>query len=235
MRALFQLLDSRLLSRIGNLGLLFKIVGVGASIVLALVLIWAGVVQAAGWLPLACFAVWAVLSGLLIAAAILRSRTPSFMSPATHVAAKASMPGATGKLIGALDAARAAGRELIADVAIFEPLNNSGEAHDLGRRIQAYREEVADLIAASDQLDDRWHLLWDRIPRDVPAGVAHGPLTLEMVGQAVRYLGHKMWQLNWMIEYLQGGSDRPVRHVRGWVDAFEREARAPEQARIQVF
>jgi hypothetical protein len=231
MRALLRLLDSRFLSRIGNLGLLVKIIGLGASVVLAVVLVGAGIVQAAGWVALACFGAWAALSALLIVTGLLRSRTPSFMSPAAHIAVRHSLPGATEQAIGALEGAWDSGRELIADVAVFEPLNNSGAAHEIAQRIGAYRQEVAQVIAAIDELDERWELLWDRIPREVPAGVAHGPLTLEMVGQVVRYLGHKMWQLKWMIEYLEGGSDRPVRHVRTSIEAYEQEARASERPR----
>jgi hypothetical protein len=231
MRALLRLLDSRFLSRLGNLELVLKIIGVGASVVLSVALVGAGIVQAAGWVPLACFAAWAALSALLVATGLLRSRTPSFMSPAARVAVRHSLPGATARVIGALEAARDTGRELIADVAVFEPVNNSGAAYEIARRITTYRKEVAQVIAATGKLDERWQLLWDRIPREVPAGVAQGPLTLEMVGQAVRYLGHKMWQLKWMIEYLEGGSDQPIRHIRARVEAYEQEPRASKRPR----
>lgn len=230
MRTLLRMLDSRFLSRVGNFGLLLKIVGLGAAVVLAVAL-----VQVAGWVPLACFGAWAALSALLVAMGLLRSRTPSFTSPAAHIAVRYSLPGATAQAVGALANARTAGRELIADVAVFQPVNNSGAAYELGRRIAAFRDEVGQLIATVDQLDERWELLWDRIPRKVPAGAAHGPLTLEMVSQALRYLGHKMWQLQWMIEYLEGGSDRPVRHVRVWIEAHEREARESERPRVEAF
>jgi hypothetical protein len=232
MRALLGLLDSRFLSRIGNLQLLLKIIGLGASIVLAVGLVGAGIVQAAGWVPLACFGAWAALSSLMIVAGMLRSQTPSFMSPAARIAVRFPLPGRTAQLVDGLEKARDAGRELIADVAVFEPLNNSGAAYDIGRRISAYRAEVAQLVAATDELDERWELLWERIPREVPAGVAQGPLTLEMVGEAVRYLGLKMWQLKWMIECLEGGSDRPVRHVRTSIAAYEQESRAPGRPRV---
>jgi hypothetical protein len=214
------LLDSRFLSRVGNLELLLKVVGLGAALAVAVALVGAGILDAAGWVPLACFGVWVTLAALLILTGLLRSQTPPFMSPAARVAVRHSLPRATARAIDALENARDAGRELIADVAVFEPLNNSGAAHELARRIGAFREQVGTLIAATEQLDKRWELVWGRVPRTVPAGAAHGPLTLEMVGQTVRYLGHKMWQLEWMIEYLEGGSDRPVRHVRTWIEAY---------------
>lgn len=52
MRALLRILDSKFLSRVGNFDVLVKVVGLGATIVIAIVLVAAGVVEVAGWIPL---------------------------------------------------------------------------------------------------------------------------------------------------------------------------------------
>jgi hypothetical protein len=203
MHALLRMLDSKFLSRVGNFDVLLKVVRFGAAILIAIVLVAVGVVEISGWIPLACFALWTLFSALLIATGMLRAGPQAFTSPAARIAMNYALPGAAERVVDALEAAQRAGRELIADVAVFNPLNKHGG--DFGERIATYRAEVAELIGCTDLLNDDWALLWERVPRKIAFGVSHGPMTLAMVADVVRYLGHKMWQLEWMVTYVLTG------------------------------
>lgn len=228
MRALLRVLDSKFLSRVGNFDVLLKVVGLGATIVIAIVLVAAGVVEVAGWIPLACFAVWTVFAALLVATGMLRVGPEAFTSPAARIAMKYGLPGAAERVVAALNAAQKEGRELIADIAVFETLNQSGG--DFAQRIATYRAEVAELIGSTDLLNDDWALLWDRIPRKVPSGVSYGPMTLEQADNVVSWFRYKMWQLDWMVTYIRTGDDKPVRHVRGMLAGFDLEEEAARSA-----
>jgi hypothetical protein len=224
MHALLRILDSKFLSRIGNFDVLLKVVGLGAMIVIAIVLVAAGVVEVAGWIPLACFAVWALFAALLIATGMLRAGPQAFTSPAARIAMNYGLPGAAERVVVALNTAQKEGRELIADIAVFETLDQFGG--DFAQRIATYRAEVAELIGSTDLLNDDWALLWDRIPRKVPAGVSYGPMTLKEASAVVSYLRYKMWQLGWMVTYLHTGDDKPVRHIRRSIAAYDHEEKA---------
>lgn len=224
MHALLRMLDSKFLSRVGNFDVLLKVVGLGASIVIAIALVAAGVVEVAGWIPLACFAVWTLFAALLIATGMLRAGPQAFTSPAARIAVKHGLPGAADRVVVALSAARKEGRELIADVAVFDTLNKSGG--NFAQRIATYRAEVAKLIGSTDLLNDDWALLWDRIPRKVPVGVTYGPMTLGQADDVVSWLRYKMWQLDWMVTYVQTGDDKRVRHIRIRIAAYDREEKS---------
>jgi hypothetical protein len=223
MRALLRILDSKFLSRVGNFDVLVKVVGLGATIVIAIVLVAAGVVEVGGWIPLVCFAVWTLFSALLIATGMLRAGPHAFTSPAARIAMKARLPGVAERVVVALNAAQKEGRELIADIAVFDTLNKSGGG--FAQRIAMYRGEVAELIGSTDLLNDDWALLWDRVPRNVPIGVSYGPMTLGQADEIVSWLRYKMWQLDWMVTYVQTGDDKPVRHIRIRVAAYDSEAK----------
>lgn len=223
MHALLRMLDSKFLSRVGNLDVLLKVVGLGASIVIAIVLVAAGVVEVAGWIPLACFAVWVLFAALLIATGMLRAGPQAFTSPASRIAMKYGLPGAAERVVVALNAAQKEGRELIADLAVCDTLDKFGG--NFAERIATYRAEVAELIRSTDLLNDDWALLWDRIPRNVPDGVSYGPMTLEQADDVVSWFRYKMWQLDWMVTYIHTGDDKPVRHIRR-IAAYDREEKA---------
>jgi len=228
MHALLRILDSRFLSRVGNFDVLVKVVVLGATVVLALVLVAAGVVEVAGWIPLVCFVVWALFAALLIATGMLRAGPQAFASPAARVAMKLGLPGAAEQVVRALCTAQKEGRELIADIAVFDTLNKFGG--DFAPRIAAYRADVAELIGSTELLNDDWALLWDRVPRKVPVGVSHGPMTLGQADEIVSWLRYKMWQLDWMVTYVETGDDKPVRHIRTRLAAYDREAEAGQRA-----
>lgn len=224
MHALLRVLDSKFLSRVGNFDVLLKVAGFGAAIVVVIGLVAAGVIEVAGWIPVACFAIWTLFAALLVATGMLRAGPQAFASPAARIAIKYGLPGAAERVVVALDAARKEGRELIADIAVFDTLNKFGG--DFGQRIATYRAEVAALIRSTELLNDDWALLWDRIPRNVPTGVLYGPMTLEEADHVVSWLRYKMWQLDWMVTYIHTGDDKPVRHIRLSVAARDREEKA---------
>lgn len=155
---------------------------------------------------------------------MLRAGPQAFTSPAARIAMKYSLPGAAERVVVALNAAQKEGRELIADIAVFDTLNKSGG--DFAQRIATYRAEVAELIGSTDLLNDDWALLWDRVPRKVPVGVSYGPMTLEQANEVVSWLRYKMWQLDWMVTYVHTGDDKPVRHIRISIAARDREEKA---------
>ncbi|MDP8910422.1 MAG: hypothetical protein M3N47_15190 [Chloroflexota bacterium] len=105
--------------------MLLKVVWLGVTIVIAIVLVAAGVVEVAGWVPLACFAVWTLFAALLAATGMLRARPQAFPSPAARIAVKYGLPGAAERVVVALDVAQKEGRELIADIAVFDTLNSA--------------------------------------------------------------------------------------------------------------
>jgi hypothetical protein len=60
--------------------------------------------------------------------------------------------------------------------------------------------------------------------------VSYGPLTLEQANEVVSWLRYKMWQLDWMITYIHTGDNKPVRHIRRWIAAYDRETKAAPDA-----
>lgn len=198
------MLDSRFLSRVGNLDVLLKVSGLGFVVVLAVVLVAADAVEIAGWVPVICFGVWAVLTFALVALGMLRRAPSTLMSPAARIAIGRNLPASKAHVVRALERAQSAGRELIADLAVFEPLNKHGGG--FAARVTAFHADVRDLLGATELLDDQWSVAWDHIPTQRPAAADVGPLTIAMKNELVAYLGHKMWVLQWAVDYLTSGS-----------------------------
>ena len=58
--------DSRFVTRVGNVGTLLKMAGVGAVIVIAVVATIAQVLPLRWWMPLACFVVWFAMTTVIV-------------------------------------------------------------------------------------------------------------------------------------------------------------------------
>jgi hypothetical protein len=80
-RRLFSVLDSAFVSRVGSATTLIRIVGLGFVLVVLVGLVGAGVVSIAGWIPVVCFAIWAVIALLLAAAWTMRRQPSTLTSP----------------------------------------------------------------------------------------------------------------------------------------------------------
>jgi hypothetical protein len=122
------------------------------------------------------------------------------------------------------------GREFIAEAAILIPVNNQKAAHKLAQGYAALEAEVASLVESAKEFDERWSLTWAHKPSWFRDSLLRGPFTLETLSELTRYMALRNRQLGWMIDFLQGGSDEPVRHARAWAREAERSADASKAA-----
>jgi hypothetical protein len=186
------------------------------------------VVRTAGWVPVVGFMVWALTALLLAGSWLMRREPHTVASPFDQLRIAGGLPGASATLLKALAVAEATGREFIAEAAIRDPVNNQEATAEFAQSYAAYEAEVRTLIADSDVLDKRWQLLWQRKPSWADAHILEPPFTRERLDTVVSYMAQRNRQLAWMIAFLQGGSDKPVRYIRHWGCANEVGARAED-------
>jgi hypothetical protein len=220
-RRLFSILDSAFVSRVGSARTLISIVGLGFVLVVLVALVGASVVSVAGWIPVVCFAIWAVIALLLAAAWTMRRQPSTLASPLARFAITRGLPGSSSELFAALVVAEAQAREFVAEGAILDPLDNQAHAAHFAQAYTAYEAEVASLLSRADQLDDRWGMLWNRKPSWARNHLLEPPFTRAMLDVVTRYIAHRARQLGYMIEFLRTGNDRPVRYIRAWVEHDE--------------
>ena len=224
MGRLFGLLDSRLLSRIGNAEILVRISFLGLGLVGGTVLAGAGVVDVVGWVPVACFGVWTVTSLLLAIAAIVRRQPSTVASPFAQLVIAKGLARSEATLLSALVEAESKGREIVAEAAILVPVNNQRAALELTQSFRALEAEVASLVRSTDRLDDRWELLWSHKATWWDDSALDYPWTRARLDDAVKHMAWRIRQLDLMIEFLRDGDDEKVRHIRSWVAAAEKRA-----------
>jgi len=223
MQRVYRFLDSQFLSRVGNAETLVNIVGLGLAILVAVGLIASGVVDVAGWIPIACFAVWSVLALGYLAAWATRRQPSTIASPLARVVIGKGLPRSSQTLMTALANAESRVRDLISEAAVLMPVNNHRAAALLGAACEAFEAEVSALLRRQDELDERWLLLWERQPSWVGQRLFR-PLTGADLDVLVKYMALHARQLGWMLDSLQGGGDEPVRHIRAWIAAEQRLA-----------
>jgi hypothetical protein len=221
MKRVLRFLDSRLLTRVGAVA---TIITLGIALVGLMRAQGADLAREAGWITLLCFGIWAALSVLLIVSWLGRRRPSMVASPAAHLAISRGIPGSSRALHAALARAESKGREFIAEAAILMPVNNQKAACDLAQGYTDFESEVASLIRSAKEFDERWSLTWERKPSWFEDYLLKGPFTLGMLSELVRYMALRNRQLGWMLDFLQGGSDEPVRHAKAWARAGERAA-----------
>lgn len=198
----------------GNALTLWKVVGLGAAIVLALGLVGAEVVHVAGWIPVAAFGVWTVLACLLGTTRLLQRNASAIASPANQLAVGLGLPHASASLLKVLQRAESRSRAFIAEAAILNPVNHQESAASFARGYSTFEDEVASVVAATDELDERWELAWAHKPSWADDHLLEPPFTRERLDLLVRYMAQRTRQLDWMIEYLRSGDDKPVRYIR---------------------
>jgi hypothetical protein len=231
MRRLFSILDSVFLSRVGNARSLIGIAGLGLALVVLAGLVGAGIVRAAGWIPVGCFVIWCVY---VVAAWGMRRQPTTLSSPLAQLVIASRLPGSSSVFASALVRAEAQARELIAEAAILDPVNNQAAAAEFARTYREFEAEVASLLRTADEFDERWELLWARKPSWVRDYMLESPFTRESLDFLTRYIAHRARQLGYMMKFLQDGDDHVVRHIRGWVahdEAAAQSGRADEDSR----
>lgn len=217
MTRLLDLLDSKWLAR-GN-----TVYGLMAIGVVVVGLLGVGVVT------LLAFAVWVALSVALIFALVANRRPNTVASPASRVVISAGLPGSTRALLTALERADTANRSYIAEAAILIPVNNQTAANELAQAFVDLEEEVGTLIAASPTFDERWSLQWSHKPSWAESQpYCRRLFSGEMLNELGQYMAVRGRQIGWMIDFLNTGNDEPVRHIRSWVKAAEREKQEAE-------
>jgi len=218
-RRVFQLLDSLFVSRVGNALTWLSILSLGAALVVAVGLVGAQVVHVAGWVTLACFGVWSLVALLFAVASVMRRQPSTLSSPAAQIVIAKGLPRSSAALLNALVRAESQGREFIAEAALLDPVNNQEPTADFARNYSAYEADVAALLTNTNELDDRWSSLWARKPSWVEGHLGdllEPPFYGEKLEVLGRYIALRTRQLGWMIRYLQGGTDEPVRYIRYW-------------------
>jgi len=228
MQRIYAILDSRFLSRIGNVQTLLGVLAIGFPAVVLLVIAAAGLVDVAGWIPIACFAIWVAFAVLTCVAWATRRKQSTIASPLQQVVIAKGLPGARAALIESIAAAEYRARELIAETAIEWPINNHRVVFDLAEACREVVEEVSVLLAHQDELDHRWILAWERQPSWAGPRMWQ-PLTKEQLDVVTRYMSLQARRLREMIDFLNGGSDEPVRYAEIWARA-EEPAAAPAPA-----
>jgi hypothetical protein len=244
MRRWLLILDSRLLSRIGNSVTLWSVLSSGAALVLVLGLAGAEAIRLAGWIPVIAFGAWVVVACLVSVSWLSQRKASPIASPATRLAIEHGRPRSTGTLLNALREAESRGREFISEAALLCPVNNQARAAEFARSYGGFEADVASLVSVADQFDERWELAWAHKPSWVDDYLLEAPFTRARLDELVKYVAHRNKQLAWMIDYLQTGNDTKVRLIRHWVAAKERrrgtsepgESRriAPEIASIRL-
>jgi hypothetical protein len=231
---LFSILDSAFVTRVGSATTLIRIVGLGIALVLSVGLVGAGVVSVAGWIPVVCFAIWAVITLLLAVAWTMRRQPSTLTSPFARFAITRGLPGSSSELFAALVIAEAQAREFVAEGAILDPVDNQAEAASFARAYTAYEADVASLLRHADQLDERWGLLWNRKPSWARSHLLEPPFTRGTLDVVTRYIAHRARQLGYMMEFLRNGNDRPVRYIRAWVEHDEASSGAAPDGAYSV-
>lgn len=221
MRRVFRLLDSKLLVRVSAL---VTVATLGFALVGLMRIQGAGLVQGIEGITLLCFGIWAVLIVMLIVSWMARRQPSMVASPVAHIAISKGVPGSSRALLAALVRSESAGREFIADAATLMPVNNQRAAYELAQAYVVFEDEVASLVEGAKEFDERWSLTWARKPSWFRDNLLKGPFTLGMLSELVRYMALRNRQLGWMIDFLQGGSDEPVRFARAWAREAERSA-----------
>ncbi|HTR75079.1 MAG TPA: hypothetical protein VMH33_07445 [Solirubrobacterales bacterium] len=177
-----------------------------------------------GVVTLLAFAVWAVLSVGLILALIANRRPNTVFSPASRIVISAGLPGSTKALLTALERADVVNRSYIAEAAILIPVNNQRATNELAQAFGDLEEEIGALIASAPAFDERWLLQWKHKPSWAEKQPYSGRLfSGEMLDELGRYMAMRGRQIGWMIDFLNTGNDKPVRHIRSWIRAAERK------------
>jgi hypothetical protein len=220
-RRLFSILDSAFVSRVGSTTTLIRLLGLGITLVVLVGLVGASVVRIASWIPVVCFAIWALIALLLVTAWTMRRQASTLASPLAQFAITGGLPGSSSELFAALVVAEARARVFVAEGAILDPIDNEAEAAHFARAYTAYEAEVASLLRRADQLDDRWWLLWNHKPSWARTHLFEPPFTRATLDVVTRYIAHRARQLGYMLEFLRNGNDRPVRYIRAWVEHDE--------------
>ena len=215
-RRAFDIIDSRFVSRVGNALTLWSLLSLGAVLLLVIGLVGAAVIQVAGWIPLVCFGLWIAVACLLGVSLLLHRTRSSLASPIARIAIERGLPRASIALVNALREAEARGREFIAEAAILCPVNNQEPTATFADTYRQFEKDVASLVHASNELDERWELAWAHMPTWADAHLLEMPFTRGRLDVLVQYMAQRNRQLGWMLEYMRSGNDEPVRHVRHW-------------------
>lgn len=213
-----RIVDSRFLSRVSNVQTLLGVLGLGATVLVAVALVSAEVIGIAEWIPVACFAVWTVAAALLAGAWTFRRQGTSLVSPFD---ARRLDRGSDSAMLTALAEAEERGRAFIAEAAVLMPPLDGQQLTDaFVSRYVAYADEVASVLRRFPDLDERWLKLWQIRPTWVDDHLFEPPYTRGRLDTIVRYAALRARHLRALIEWLDGGRG-PLPSVARSIERWE--------------
>jgi hypothetical protein len=216
-RRVVETLDSKLVNRVSAALTIIGWAGLGVGLVAAAYLALGKIIGVGGWIPVAAFAVWALLTGALTVALLLHRSLSSLSSPLDRVVISSGLAGDRGRLVDALRNAETIGRAFIAETAMFQPVNNQAAAVALVQEYREYEDEIAVIVAKSDLLDARWSAVWAHHPTWAPPSLFEaGFCTRAMLDKIENYMAFRTRDLKWMMDFLETGDERDLVSAYRW-------------------